>query len=272
MKISSGNVLKCGCSSPEFKLVFSFKTKPKKEKNFLNKKNYFREILECSNCGHMINIHKLNINNIYTKKYYNLTYKNKNILYDRFREIINLPYKKSDNKHRSNRVHLFLKNNFNKNQKKILDIGSGTGVFLYEMTKKGYNCVGIEKDNRYVEFNKNLYNLNVLNQDIFKMKKNKNFRFDLISCNKVLEHLKDPLKFLREFKKFKKKNTILYLEVPSVKARKKGKYTGEFGIEHYHIFSVSSFKNLISAAGFEVLKLNDIIEPSGKNSLITFVK
>ena len=50
----------------------------------------------------------------------------------------------------------------------------------------------------------------------FKFKK----KFDLISFNKVLEHLKNPIMLLKSSKRFLNKNGIVYIEVPDIKAKK----------------------------------------------------
>ena len=110
-----------------------------------------------------------------------------------------------------------------------------------------------------------------MNKDIFKIKK-KNFTFNFISCNKVLEHLENPVVFLRSFRKFCKTNTIVYLEVPSNKSLIKGKNALELALEHFHIFSLASFNNMIKKAGFKVLKISNITDPSGKKTLFAFCK
>ena len=141
------------------------------------------------------------MNEIYSKRYFNITYKDNKNLEKRFNLITNLNEKYSDNKKRVKRVLSFLKKRFRGKNINALDIGSGMGVFLYELRKNGINCTGIERDNRYVYFCKKKHDLNILNKDIFKIKKKK-FTFNFISCNKVLEHLENPAEFLRSFRKF----------------------------------------------------------------------
>ena len=76
-----------------------------------------------------------------------LTYKDSKGLSNRFNKIINLTIKKSDNKNRAIRIDKFL----NRKKASLLDVGSGTGVFLYEM-KKGYKAKGLDLDKRYANF------------------------------------------------------------------------------------------------------------------------
>ena len=45
-------------------------------------------------------------------------------------------------------------------------------------------------------------------------------KFDLISFNKVLEHVKNPIMLLKSSKRFLNENGIVYIEVPILKQKK----------------------------------------------------
>ena len=60
-----------------------------------------------------------------------------------------MSYAKSDNKNRVKRVNSYFNN---KNKLSVLDVGSGMGIFLYEMKKKGLNVEGLDLDKRYAIF------------------------------------------------------------------------------------------------------------------------
>ena len=65
-------------------------------------------------------------------------------IFNTFTKIKNLPKYKSDNFFRVKRFINFCKKNRIKN-KKFLDIGSGTGIFPYELKRKNINISCIEK-------------------------------------------------------------------------------------------------------------------------------
>ena len=73
----------------------------------------------------------------------------------------------------------------------ILDIGCGTGHFLYFLEKEGYKkYFGIDISKEQIEYCKNNISKNVEAIDGFDFLKNNNKKFDLIVLNDVLEHIK----------------------------------------------------------------------------------
>ena len=126
----------CNCNFINLKKKFIYKKKPLKEKNYFLKKKYYREIIECKKCKHLFSNHKYKMNEIYSKRYFNFIYKDNKNLEKRFKFITNLKEKYSDNKKRVKRVLSFLKKKFKSKNISALDIGSGMGVFLFELKKK----------------------------------------------------------------------------------------------------------------------------------------
>ena len=55
-----------------------------------------------------------------------------------------------------------------------LDVGSGIGIFLYEMKKKKWKCNGLEMDERYSFFSKKYLGIKVENKRLQKIKTKKN--------------------------------------------------------------------------------------------------
>jgi len=253
------------CNSNKFRLIFDFKRKPKVEKKYNIVGKYYRSFYECNLCGHICALHKFKTNNIYTKEYLDLTYENTEGISRRFKQIINLPIKKSDNKNRAIRVQNFLKNK----KANLLDVGSGTGVFLHEMKKKGHKVYGLDLDQRYSNFLAEK-KIKVFVKELKKIKIKK--KFDIITFNKVLEHVKNPVEQLKSSKKFLKKNGLIYIEVPDVMAKNKGKFSGEFCLDHLQIFSINSLDQMVRNAGFNTIKIKRIIEPSKKYTIFGFFK
>ena len=86
------------------------------------------------------------------------------------------------------------------------------------MKKKGLNVEGLDLDKRYAIFLKKK-GIKVNSVEINKLKINK--KFHLITLNKVLEHVQNPVIFLKKSLKFLKKNGLVYIEVPDSNAKKK---------------------------------------------------
>lgn len=262
MKLSSS--LFCGHKKENLLKIFSYKKKPSYEKKFDIKGKYHRNFYQCDVCHHMYASHKFNIEHLYSKQYLEQTYKDEKGINNRFNQIINLPFKKSDNKNRVKRINKFI-NNKNLN---LLDVGSGTGVFLYEMRRKNWNVVGLEMDKRYANFCQKYHKIKVYCKKITKFKPAK--KFNLISFNKVLEHVKNPINLVNMSKNFLKKNGTFYIEVPHIRAKNLGKHRQEFCIDHLHIFSKNSLIIFAQKCGLKTIEVREIHEPSGKFTIFGF--
>ena len=226
-------------------------------------KNYKREILYCQYCYH----HQEDFNYFfdYSKDYLDKAYGNLDGLKKTFNKIIKLPIEKSDNKQRVQFIVNFFKkySTVNNNRFKVLDIGIGLGVFLYELKKRNWSTLGIDLDQRYIDHANNILNIKSYCTDFSKLNVRSNF--DLITLNKVLEHLKNPKKLLKKISTFMTKKTFLYLEIPDpISAKKLGKNREEFLMGHINIFSHISISMLLEELNFNLIILNRIREPSGK--------
>jgi len=85
--------------------------------------------------------------------------------------------------------------------KKVLDVGCGTGLFSYLVAKKGAKVLGIDFSKEAISIAQKKYsneNLLYKNIDIKNLKKDK---FDIIVSLGSLEHMDEPLEILKIFKK-----------------------------------------------------------------------
>lgn len=254
----------CLCGSNQIITKFKYFKKPIKEKPFKIKNNYKRFFYSCKNCNHMFAEHFFKVEKLYSKQYFELVYGSEENLEKKFNFISNLPLIKSDNKNRANRIEEF----FNFKKQSVLDVGSGSGIFLFEMKKKKWKTLGFEKDPRYSNFCKKKLNLKIHTKNLESINK----KYDLITFNKVLEHILSPIKYLSKFRNKLKSKGYIYIEVPDIFAAFKGKNRQEFGLEHFHVFSISSLDILIEKAGLKTIEINRIQDPSGKFTLYAFAK
>ena len=143
---------------------------------------------------------------------------------------------------------------------KILDIGAGSGQFLYEMKKLGMNVYGIEPG----EFDKR-ESLNIFHGDLNKAGYSSNF-FDVVSMNHVLEHINNPKETLREVYRILKKGGNFILAVPNTNSFA----SHLFGKEWYqwdvprHLFNYSDnlLLKILKKEGFKDIKLEYNSTPS----------
>ena len=261
----------CYCKKSKKIKYLEYRKSPPGEINLgLDLKNYKRYFFQCTKCKHLFAHHKKFDNqNLYSGKYVEETYGGLIGIEKTFTKVRSYPKKKSDNYHRCNRLEKLIK--FNKNFR-TFDIGSGLGIFPYEFKQRGYQVVCNDPDTKSVRFIKKKLKLNTILGDFLKIKVQK--KFELITFNKVLEHIEMPKLFVLKAKSFLKKGGYLYIEVPDVLAinDKITKNREEFLMGHYHVFSKQSLKRLIKSCSFKVLNLKSIRDPSGKYTIFAFAK
>jgi len=274
MNINPTLKLDC-CNKKKLSIKLIIKKKPKKETDYgIIAKDYNRFFVKCENCGHFYAKHKKSlVKNLYKEKYFISTYKNKEKLKEQFSKIINLPKSMSDNYKRIKRIKKFLSNNSKKNGISLLDVGSGMGVFPYIMSKNGFKVTSIEINKEQCKFLNEISKnkIKVINSD-FKIKQNFKRKFDIITMNKVIEHLENPSYMISRAKEYLKKDGIIYIEVPDTLAIKGSKryLWEEFGLGHYHVFSKKSLSAFIEKNKLFVKKIKSIKEPSKKHTIYCF--
>ena len=260
------------CGSVDTIKKFQYFKKPNSEKKYstINYKKYNRNYYKCRKCDHFSGFLKMSVGNLYSSEYNNAIYSG--MLKKNFNKVRKLPSFKSDNFYRVNRIHNFVKQNKNfKNTKlKILDIGSGLGIFPYQMKKKNYHITALDPDRRSCDHIKKNLGIKAIHGDFLKTKIKT--KFNLITLNKVVEHIAHPEKMIKKVKKNLVLGGIIYIEVPDISAQKKGKSREEFHIDHLHIFSKKSLMHLTAKQNLKCILIKSIKEPSGKFTVFGFFK
>jgi 2-polyprenyl-3-methyl-5-hydroxy-6-metoxy-1,4-benzoquinol methylase len=98
--------------------------------------------------------------------------------------------------------------------KKVLDVGCGTGLFAFNAAKKGAIVLGVDFSTEAIQIAQSQYihkNLKFESTDVNKIKE----KFDVIVSNGTLEHMDNPLKTLRLFKKHLTKNGCIITTSPN---------------------------------------------------------
>lgn len=214
----------------------------------------------------------MSVSTDYHGSYVDATYGNPDKMAETFEKIIRLPNKKSDNHGRFQAVRNFASACFPETKcPSLLDVGSGLGVFPYLVKKNKWPCTALDPDPRAVEHIKNRVGINAICGDFLLIPPSG--KFDIITLNKVLEHVDDPISMLKKAHNWLAPGGFVYIEVPDGEvARYKGPEREEFTIEHLHIFSFLSLGVLCTRAGFLVQSISRLCEPSTKYTLRAFLK
>lgn len=134
-----------------------------------------------------------------------------------------------------------------KKQGQLLDVGSGTGAFVNEMKKNGWQVEGLEPDAGAREVAKKNFDCELKNvDDFFNLPPN---AFDVITLWHVLEHVHNLQNYIRQLKNLLKHDGKLIIAVPnftSYDASFYKEYWAAYDVpRHLYHFSPSSMKFLI---------------------------
>ncbi len=177
------------------------------------------------------------------------------------------------------RANLILKNlkQMNPKGRTLLDIGSGYGYFLDEAKKSGLKTYGIEPSKRLLQSipvkqltGKHLFN-GTFQQYIKKTNKQ---TFDFIIASHVIEHMRDPLRFIRQANQLMNRNGIFYIETPNYSS-----WLARSEKEHYtfltppdHIWLLSSKSLQLIVVRFPELHIESVSTYSHPEHLMGILK
>lgn len=108
----------------------------------------------------------------------------------------------------------YLKKYLKNSQMKILEVGCSSGFMLHPLISSGYRCVGVEPSGIFSDFLRSK-KIEVY-QTLEELKvKNPKYKFDLIMHFFVLEHIVDPLEFLKSQINMLNDNGKIIFEIPN---------------------------------------------------------
>jgi SAM-dependent methyltransferase len=152
----------------------------------------------------------------------------------------------------------------------LLDVGSGLAVFVHRMAAAGWRCTALDPDPRAARHARETAGVPAVCAD-FAAAPGLG-RFDAVTFNKVLEHVPDPVAMLGRAASHVAPGGFVYVEVPDgERAALAGPEREEFFVDHWHVFSAASLAVLAGRAGFRMLALERLREPSGKFTLRAFL-
>ncbi len=256
----------------EARRVFVYERRPEGEVAFPIKRNdcYYREIWQFWPSGHYVSRHSMEIEHGYSSDYLTNTYGDYEGLHQRFMAIRELPEEMSDNHGRVKAIINVAQSRLNNpGRLAVMDIGSGIGIFPYSIEALGWSCLALDLDPRAVSHLNDQLSIRAICTELTGDRDLG--LFDIISFNKVLEHVVDPIGQLRVAGQYLSPSSFVYIEVPDGEmAERHGPIREEFFVEHHHVFSVRSVISLIQGAGLEVVSIERLMEPSTKYTIRAF--
>jgi len=242
---------------------------------------YRRRWIECERCGAAINVYPKTVADklaVISSAYYEVDFVEGDIG-KKYEAVMTLPETLSDNAQRVARIRNFLGGfspyDFSASRS-VLDIGAGTGVFLAKFMLEEANVghhwrpIAIEPDPVAARHLRGLGLFDV-RQSLFA--EGHGFMgFDLCALNKVVEHVVDPVKLLREASRaLSPAKGLLYVEVPAKETIVcRAEDDNILGALHNQLYDICSLNFAFQEAGLEPIRLERVYEPSGKISIVGF--
>jgi len=229
------------------------------EKKLLGEKDRYGLYLSvniCCNCG--------------------LTYTSPRMTQTAYNEFYNTEYRKlyigtenpkedffEDQKKKGEHIFNYFKNHqlLNNDTKYVLEVGCGAGGIIDYFRDKGFQVKGIDLGEKYVNYGKSEHGLDLETATLADISNKK--KPDIIIYSHVLEHILDINKEIKLITQFLKKNTLVYIEVPSIKEIHKNYESNILRYlqnAHTFHFTLESLVNLMSKHGFELVEGNQFVK------------
>jgi 2-polyprenyl-3-methyl-5-hydroxy-6-metoxy-1,4-benzoquinol methylase/DNA-directed RNA polymerase subunit RPC12/RpoP len=220
-----------------------------KESDFLFEKDWFRYV-KCPNCS-MVYMNP-RLNQTATKAFYNSPV---NEIYNELKFNENSAPSRLDDKINLDNLDII---GHYKTAGNLLEIGSAKGYFLSEAKKRGYKVFGIELNQHNHAISKRLVGDTIRNVDLFEAHFDEEM-FDIIYMRDVIEHIADPIPFLREINRISKKGALVFIETHNIEGLihkiVREKHTVIFGFEHPNHWSPKTLAKALDSCGFQINKI-----------------
>lgn len=135
-----------------------------------------------------------------------------------------------------------------------LDFGGGDGRLLQTFVGKGFDCALVDYADRPIAGVRKIADTEqgIPEQD----------RFDVIICSHVVEHLPDPLQTLKSIRRSLAADGAMYVEVPYEMYKQLPAKSEP--VTHVNFFTPESLRNLLHAAGYDVVRCGLDLYPHPK--------
>jgi SAM-dependent methyltransferase len=143
-----------------------------------------------------------------------------------------------------------------KKGKRLLEIGCSAGMFLYNVRGKVSEAVGMDFDLDSAEFARKKCGCKIYSDKLTEIPL-KEKSFDIICAFQILEHVKSPVEFLSEVRRYLNDGGILFLEVPNIDDALISTYKLDYHFQfyfhsaHLYYYSRKALNIILKKSGFK---------------------
>lgn len=140
---------------------------------------------------------------------------------------------------------------------RLLDIGCGTGEFLGEMQRHGWDVEGLERDASAAEYATRTFGVPVTAEDFLSAEHGRD-NFHVVTLWHALEHLYEPLNVLRKVRDVLRRDGLVLVAAPNLRSLD-GRFYGPHWValdapRHVQHFHRESMAQLCEASGLELFE------------------
>ena len=249
-KLLNGNNIKCSIcgNSKSFITVHSYNS-PDKYEEYVGIDNVNRSWVRCMKCGFYIQIRNYNLKDleiIYKRGYREEDFRGETIeqAFDRITGL-----EESENEAR---YLWFAMNRTYKDSRSVLDVGSGIGVWPYLLKKAEYDVDCVEENELSIDFIYEKLGMRCLSGLDAAVGK-----YDTVTMLHVLEHIENPVEFLKKVQSFVRPGGSIFVEVPdSCEFSYLDKNHDEFNSCHVAFYNMGTLHRMLESVGFTVIDMH----------------
>lgn len=149
---------------------------------------------------------------------------------------------------------------------RLLDVGCNMGMLLRLARDRGWEAVGVEPSPALASLAREELDLPVHQDFLHEISPDDTGRFDAVALSDVLEHITDPLPFLRDARRFLAPGGILFVKVPNARwnllkqrvlalVGRRPRQGVWDAYEHVVHYTDTTLSRLLSDAGFAVVQM-----------------
>jgi len=140
---------------------------------------------------------------------------------------------------------------------RLLDVGSGNGYFLNQARIHGWEVSGTEISEYSINYCKEEFGIHVERGEVFEANYSSDL-FDIITMWHTLEHVKNPLDYLKEFNRILKSDGLAFILVPNanflLNYLKGWSWIAKSEVrEHLYFFTTETLISLLEEANFKII-------------------
>ncbi|HOW28626.1 MAG TPA: class I SAM-dependent methyltransferase [Elusimicrobiota bacterium] len=166
-------------------------------------------------------------------------------------------------KRRGEAISTFMKSHGISIGKAVLEIGCGPGGILKCFDANGHEVTGTEWDHHCVKAGKVL-GIDIIYGGIDQLLPLKK-KYDFVIFNHLIEHLDNPVLFLRNAQNLMHTQSILYIETPGLRhPDTMGHFRDTIQLAHLTYFDSFTLNSLLKAAGYQTIMIDETCHYIGR--------